>query len=115
MPKARRKLENVPQGANNTYRRMPLISVHEMMDVIAAAHSELGKVRAPLLIVHGARDHTADPKSAEELRAHVASTDCETVILPDAGHLLPLDEGVRERVFERTADFLEKAVQGRRS
>lgn len=115
VPKARRKLENVPQGANNTYRRMPLVSVHEMMDVIAAARSELGKVRAPLLIVHGARDHTADPKSAEELRAHVASTDCETVILPDAGHLLPLDEGVRERVFERTADFLEKTVQGRRS
>ena len=35
VPKARRKLENVPQGANNTYRRMPLVSVHEMMDVIA--------------------------------------------------------------------------------
>ena len=110
VPKARRKLANVPQGANNTYRRMPLVSIHEMMDVIAILCDKIARVTAPLLIVHGARDHTADPKSADYLYDNVRSARREKFILPDAGHLLPLDMGVRERVFARTAEFLSDAM-----
>ena len=106
VPKARRKLANVPQGANNTYRRMPLVSIHELLDVVAILCRQIGRVTAPLLIVHGERDHTADPKSADYLYENVRSPHCEKFILPDAGHLLPLDTGVRERVFVRTTAFL---------
>ncbi len=106
VPKARRRLQNVPCGANNTYRRMPLVSIHEMMDVIAILCGQIAKVTAPILIVHGERDHTADPKSADYLYETVRSPRCEKYILPDAGHLLPLDLGIRERVFARTASFL---------
>ncbi|WP_313992578.1 alpha/beta fold hydrolase [uncultured Selenomonas sp.] len=106
VPKARRTLHNVPQGANNTYRRMPLISIHEMMDVIAVLRREIGRVTVPILIAHGARDHTADPRSADYLYEHVGSTQREKYILPDAGHLLPLEAGIRELVFARTAAFL---------
>ena len=103
VPKARRKLRDVPQGANNTYRRMPLVSIHELLDVVAILCRQIERVTAPLLIVHGERDHTADPKSADYLYENVGSPRCEKFILPDAGHLLPLDTGVRERVFARTA------------
>lgn len=106
VPKARRKLTNVPPGANNTYRRMPLVSIHEMMDVIAVLCAQIADVDAPLLIVHGARDHTADPRSADYLYENVRSSRREKFILPDAGHLLPLDTGVREHVFARTVEFL---------
>lgn len=106
VPKARRKLTNVPPGANNTYRRMPLVSIHEMMDVIAVLCAQIADVDAPLLIVHGARDHTVDPRSADYLYENVRSSRREKFILPDAGHLLPLDTGVREHVFARTVEFL---------
>ena len=106
VPKARRKLRDVPQGANNTYRRMPLVSIHELLDVVAILCRQIGRVTAPLLIVHGERDHTADPKSVDYLYENVGSPRCEKFILPDAGHLLPLDLGIRERVFARTAEFL---------
>ena len=106
VPKARRKLQNVPQGANNTYRRMPLVSIHEMMDVIAILCREIARVTAPILIVHGMHDHTADPKSADYLYENVRSVRREKFILPNAGHLLPLDMGIRELVFARTAEFL---------
>ena len=86
VPKARRKLSDVPNGANNTYRRMPLVSIHEVMDVIEVLCR----------------------KSAAYLYENVASSRREKVILPDAGHLLPLDIGIRERVFERTAAFLSE-------
>ena len=108
VPKARRKLSDVPNGANNTYRRMPLVSIHEVMDVIEVLCREIARVDAPILIMHGARDHTADPKSAAYLYENVASSRREKIILPDAGHLLPLDTGIREHVFERTAAFLSE-------
>ena len=111
VPKARRKLRDVPQGANNTYRRMPLVSIHELLDVVAILCAQIGRVTAPLLIVHGERDHTADPKSADYLYENVGSPRCEKFILPNAGHLLPLDIGVRERVFARTAAFLSENAQ----
>ncbi len=110
VPKARRKLRDVPQGANNTYRRMPLVSIHELLDVVAILCAQIGRVTAPLLIVHGERDHTADPKSADYLYENVGSPRCEKFILPDAGHLLPLDIGIRERVFARTGAFLSETV-----
>ncbi len=114
--KARRKLVDVPEGANNTYRRMPLVAVHEVLDMIASARAEIAQVRVPILIVHGARDHTADPKGADYLYEHVASARREKFILPDAGHLLPLDIHVRDRVFERTAAFLsDDAAHGERN
>jgi len=106
------ELRDVPCGANNTYRRMPLVSIHEMMDVIAILCGEIARVTAPILIVHGERDHTADPKSADYLYDSVRSARREKFILPDAGHLLPLDMGIRERVFARTTEFLcENAEQ----
>ena len=106
VPKARRKLHDVPQGANNTYRRMPLVSVHELVDMIEKARETIHAVHAPILIVHGARDHTADPAGAEYIYTHVASVRREKFIIEDAGHLLPLDSSVRMRVFERTTAFL---------
>jgi len=87
---------------------MPLVSIHELLDVVAILCRQIARVTAPLLIVHGERDHTADPKSAAYLYENVASSRREKVILPDAGHLLPLDTGIRERVFERTAAFLSE-------
>ena len=111
VPKARRKLRDVPAGANNTYRRMPLVAVHEVLGVIDRVRAELARVDVPILIMHGARDHTADPRSADYLYEHVASAVKEKVILPDAGHLLPLDTHVRERVFQRTAEFLSAAEE----
>ena len=83
-------------------------SIHEVMEVIEVLCREIARVDAPILIMHGARDHTADPKSAAYLYENVVSSRREKVILPDAGHLLPLDTGIRERVFERTAAFLSE-------
>jgi len=111
VPKARRKLRDVPAGANNTYRRMPLIAVHEVLDAVAQVREQLSRVDVPILIMHGARDHTADPKSADYLYEHVASAEKEKCIIEDAGHLLPLDAHVRERVFQRTAEFLSAGAE----
>ncbi|MBQ9498432.1 MAG: alpha/beta fold hydrolase, partial [Selenomonadaceae bacterium] len=60
----RRKLNDVPQAANEVYKKTPLVSVHELVGLIDDAKNFLPKVTAPILIMHGEDDHTAQPRSA---------------------------------------------------
>jgi len=107
VPKARRRLKNVPPAVNCTYRQMPLISVHELLDVIGKVKPRLPEVLAPILIMQSRADHTAAPRSADYIYEHVGSRVKEMFWLEKAGHLLPL-EPERELVFARAAAFLEE-------
>ena len=101
-----RRLKNVPSAVNNTYRFMPLISVHELLDLIENVKQNLSNVRVPILILHGKKDHTADISSSEYIFKNVGSEHKEIKLIDNMGHLLPLKEG-RDLIFELTANFLE--------
>ncbi len=103
--KARRRLKNVPPAANKTYRKMPLVSVHELVDVIDATKDCIPKVKSPVLVMHSDDDHTADPRSADYIYEHVSSPVRRLKWFHKSGHLLPLSEE-REEVFRATGDFL---------
>ena len=101
-----RELKNVPPAVNRVYRHMPLISVHELMDLIEETKKNLPKVEAPTLIMHGKGDHTAKPSSAEYIFQNIKSAQKEIKWIENMGHLLPLKDG-RELVFENTSNFLQ--------
>ena len=100
-----RNLKNVPIAANRTYRLMPLISVHELMELIEDAKNIIKKVKVPLMVLHGKEDHTTKVESAEYIYENAASKQKRIELIDDMGHLLPLKEG-REKVFEIAAKFL---------
>ena len=81
-----RRLKDVPPAANKSYRKMPFISVHELVTLIEEVKILLPKITAPILIMHGTEDHTAQLKSSN-------------------GHLMPLTE-TRDFVFEEVLKFL---------
>ena len=101
----RRTLRDVPTGVNDVYRSMPLVSVHELVNLIDETKKILSRVRTPTLIMHGTADHTARVESAQFIFDRLSSTEKKIVLLEDMGHLLPLTEG-REEVFARAAAFL---------
>lgn len=101
----RRKLLDVPQAANDVYKKTPLVSVHELLDLIADVKNLLPKVTAPILIMHGEDDHTAQPRSARFIMDNVGSAVKKIITVPDSGHLLPLDEN-REFVFQEILQFI---------
>ena len=111
-PKSRRQLPNVPPAANDTYSLMPLTAIHELLEVIEEVQQSIRKVTVPLLLIHGKSDHTADSSSSQYIYDNVASAAKEIIFLDDAGHLLPLDVGTREIVFERIERFLTKSGDG---
>ena len=103
--KRRRRLPDVPAACNVTYRKMPLISVHELVDYIAITKAALPKVQCPLLIVQSTGDHTVQPRSADYIYAHAGTMRKEVFWLKDSGHMLTID-CERELVFAKSVEFL---------
>ena len=101
-----RKLQNVPPAVNKTYRKMPYISIHELVTLIEEIKILLPKITTPILIMHGTEDHTAQPKSANFIEEKINSVRKEKIFVDNCGHLMPLTE-TREIVFEEVLKFLE--------
>ncbi len=91
------------------YRATPLLSIHELLDVIERSKAALPAVRSSLCVVQSERDHTVEPESARYLIDHVGSADKRLVWLKRSGHRLPIDIE-REDVFRRTAEFLDDGL-----
>lgn len=105
--KSHRKLPNVPSAVNQTYRQMPLLSVHELVALIEEVKKILPQVKVPLLILHGTEDHTAKISSAEFVLNSVASSVKKFLAVEGGGHLIPLTE-FREQVFEEALEFCSR-------
>lgn len=105
--KPRRKLKNVPPAVNKTYRRIPLVCVHEFLALLDDVRKILSEIKVPLLILHAQDDHTANFESAEFLSKAVAVSQVEFFAMSAGGHLIPLTEG-RDFVFEKILWFLKK-------
>ena len=100
-----RRLKDVPPAANKSYRKMPFISVHELIHLLIEVKMLLPKITAPILIMHGTEDHTAQPKSANFIEEKINSARKEKIFVENCGHLLPLTE-TRDFVFEEVLKFL---------
>ena len=101
----RKKLDDVPPAVNNVYEKTPLVSVHELLDLIAEVKGLLPHVTTPILIMHGEEDHTAQPRSARFIMDNVGATVKQIITVPESGHLLPFAEE-RDFVFDATLHFL---------
>lgn len=78
---------------NALYKRSPIV--------------QAGRIRVPLLILHGARDSMASVEEVQEIKSRLVASDvpCELVIFDDEIHGL---NGVRLEMYRRTFEFLEQ-------
>ena len=104
-PHPRKVLQNVPPAVNKVYRKMPYVSIHELLNLMEEVKNLLPKITAPILIMHGEDDHTATPYSATFIYEKISSAEKKKVFVPNCGHLLPLTES-RYFVFVEILKFL---------
>lgn len=67
------------------------LAIVEALDDAALTADALGKVRAPVLLVWGARDPVLPPASIAPLHDALVHAQVSTLILPDVGHYPPLE------------------------
>ena len=82
----------------------PFTTLRELLDLQHEVRRLLPQVRAPLLIVHGALDHTAPISQARALARSVASPSVRLVELDRSFHLVGRDLD-RDRAVAAVVDF----------
>jgi len=92
---------------NPSYRAQPLRGAVQLFRLARDVRGLLGRVTAPILCIHGARDRTVPPHATDEVLRGVASAERQRVILPESGHVLPIDVE-RDRVAEEVVRFVRR-------
>ena len=94
----------------HSYGIRPTRSIDELRRVCAVVRNELAEVRAPVLVVHGERDRSIDPRCAREIvRRLVGSEAVRLEMLPRSGHAISVDVD-RDRVSEDIVGWFERFV-----
>lgn len=76
----------------HSYGRRSTRSIRELERLLAAVRVQLAQVRAPVLVLHGGRDRTVDPRNADELASRLLCSECvEKHVLPRSGHAMSVD------------------------
>jgi carboxylesterase len=86
------------------YSEFPGVTIRETFRLIKVVKRELGRIVAPLLIVHATEDDMASLANARFLAARVASSEIETFFVDDSYHVLTLDRR-KDDVAERLVSF----------
>ncbi|TCS78983.1 alpha/beta hydrolase [Pectinatus cerevisiiphilus] len=107
VPKMRRKFPTIPEYYNISYKKMPLICVHELLDCIRHLKNNLDKVTVPTLIVQSKNDRTVDNRSGQYIYSKIKSIHKKILQLEKSGHLVILDME-KETVFKEIEKFMLK-------
>lgn len=76
---------------NPCYAELPVAGMGALDELRRLARRELGAVRAPALVAHGALDRTMAPASSELVVRHVRSPRVERYLFPRSRHVIGLD------------------------
>jgi carboxylesterase len=92
----------------HSYGRRSTSSIHELTRLLRHVRGDLPMVRQPVLLLHGGRDRTVDPRNAADIaRRLVCSREVEVGIYPRSGHAMSVDID-RDELEERIAAWFER-------
>jgi carboxylesterase len=79
------------QARNPSLAAMPLSGVASLLDLGELVRRDLPFITTPVLVAHGARDHTVPFEDSLELAGSIGSSVVERLWLEKSGHLLAID------------------------
>jgi carboxylesterase len=98
------KKPGMDEGA---YDRFPLSSAYSMQQGWAQTRADIGRITAPLLLLHSREDHVVEPSNAAWILANVSSTDRTEVWLEDSYHVATIDNDA-PLIFSSSLDFVRR-------
>ena len=91
------------------YNEKPLICNLQLVHLANLVPGVLPRITCPILLMGARRDSILDPTSLNEVYSLLGSQEKEIVWFEKSSHMLPVD-GERDLVFEKTFDFIERAI-----
>lgn len=96
----------------HSYGRRSTRSIHELTRLLRTVRGELAMVRQPVLVLHGERDRTVNPRNATDIaRGLVCSREVEVGVYPRSGHAMSVDVD-RDELNPRIAAWFERHTGG---
>ena len=99
-----------PDVTEVCYDRVPLRPAYSMQKAWESIRADLGRVSAPLLLLHSRQDHVVEPSNATYILANVSSTDRTEVWLENSYHVATLDLDA-PLIFDRSLDFVHRVAR----
>jgi carboxylesterase len=93
-----------------SYSVLPLRSVNELLKLQRWVRPRLARVRAPILVAHGALDQTASTSDAQAILEGVSSEERELLVCNASGHVVPVDVDA-PLLAETSASFLLRHIE----
>jgi carboxylesterase len=94
----------------HSYGKRSVAAVAELFDLFDHVSDELALVRAPALIIHGARDSVVEPRNAADIAKRlVSSAHVETRIYQRSGHALSVDID-RDQINREVLEWFDRFV-----
>jgi carboxylesterase len=91
-----------------SYGRRATRSIRELKRLTNVVRDELAQIRCPVLVLHGERDRTIDPRNAAEIESRlVSSAAVARRTFPRSGHALSVDVD-REAVNAAVSDWFDQ-------
>jgi carboxylesterase len=100
------RLEDIGQISKFGYAYFPVSLFHQLHRLARTVTPMLGRINAPLLLVHPQEDDTASVKNSELIYARVSSPVKRLVVLTDSYHVVTADQE-REKVGRVMLEFLD--------
>lgn len=99
----------------HSYGMRPTRSIDELRRLCAVVRRELAEIRAPVLVLHGERDRSIDPRCAREIaRRLIGSEEVQLELLPRSGHAISVDVD-RDAVNARILQWFERFAPAARA
>jgi carboxylesterase len=100
------KLDDVEGISKYGYAFFPVSLFNQLHRLVRKVTPLLGKVNAPMLLIHPREDDTASVKNSQFIHDRIASKIKKLVILNDSYHIITADQE-REKVACEMKDFLD--------
>lgn len=104
--KNRRDLPELAKRYNVSYTQMPLVCVHQLLDIIEDTKKILPEITRPILIAQSENDHTVKVESGQYIYDHVQSEEKHLFKMHLSGHLVTLDIE-HDKLFVEIENFLK--------
>jgi len=104
---SRAKLKDTEGVAKFGYAFFPVALFHELKRLARRVRPLLGRIQAPMLLIHPQDDDTASVKNSQVIYDGISSPVKKLVILRDCYHVITADQE-REKVAQEMEDFLDQ-------
>jgi carboxylesterase len=96
-----------PGQDEGAYDKLPLQPAYSLQQGWAQIRADIGKVTAPLLVLHSRTDHVVEPSNAAWILANVSSPDRTEVWLEESYHVATIDNDA-PLIVSSSLDFVRR-------